>query len=152
MNPDPILPIVLTVTVYPPKKNKRRVVVSGAPEGEMPLLLTGLFQERHALLDQAYAECLKRKPQLVTIEEKKTTKRKSDQLVGSTETITETLKDDEGTEEELPAIEGDEGSRGDATAVQVIEVTGSTEAGEIPRFARNDTDNDTDAVEVGDGE
>jgi hypothetical protein len=56
MNTDPILPIVLTVTVYAPKKGVRKVVVSGAPEGEMPLLLTGVFQERHALLDRAYAQ------------------------------------------------------------------------------------------------
>jgi hypothetical protein len=121
-NPDPILPVVLTVTVYPPKKGKRMVVVSGAPEGEMPLLLTGLFQDRHALLDQAYAQCLKRDPQLVTIAEPKAKPGKSKSVTAGTEDDDEEVA--EGTDqlvevvpvspiietdsdEELPAIEGD---------------------------------------------
>lgn len=62
-------PIVLTLTIYPPKKNQRRVVVTGAPEGEMPLLLAGLFAQRHALLDQAFTAVLKRAPQVVTTKE-----------------------------------------------------------------------------------
>ncbi len=60
-------PITLIVTIYPPKKNVRHVMVSGAPEGEMPLIFIGNFQERHALLDQAFAGVLKREPQIVTL-------------------------------------------------------------------------------------
>jgi hypothetical protein len=96
-NPDPILPIVLTVTVYPPKKNVRKVVVTGAPQGEMPLLLTGAFQERHALLDQAYAQCLKRDPQLVTVAEAKPTK------ASKTKSITAGADDEDAPEEDTPA-------------------------------------------------
>jgi len=134
MNPDPILPVVLTVTVYPPKKNKRMVVVSGAPEGEMPLVLTGLFQERHALLDQAYAQCMKRKPQLVTLKGDKSSKPdKAKSITGGVEdddeetSVTESDATDQLvtdaevsepknaesvpvspiTESELPLIEGD---------------------------------------------
>jgi len=68
-------PILLTIGVYPPnKKNERRIIISGAPDGEMPVLLTGLFPERHALLDRAYAQILKRDPQLVTLKEEKAEK------------------------------------------------------------------------------
>ena len=67
-------PIVLTVTIYPPKKGVRKVVVTGAPEGEMPLLLSGVFAERHALIDQAFSGVLKRDPQVVTLKEEKPAK------------------------------------------------------------------------------
>lgn len=70
-------PITLIVTIYPPKKGQRHVMVSGAPEGEMPLLFTGIFQERHALLDQAFAGVLKREPQIVTLKDDKPGKSKS---------------------------------------------------------------------------
>lgn len=70
-------PIVLTVTIYPPKKGVRKVVVTGAPEGEMPLLLEGVFAERHALIDQAFSGVLKRDPQVVTLKEEKPAKSKS---------------------------------------------------------------------------
>jgi hypothetical protein len=64
-------PIVLTLTIYPPKKQQRKIVVTGAPEGEMPLLLEGVFAERHTLLDQAFTAVLKREPQVVTTKEDK---------------------------------------------------------------------------------
>lgn len=70
-------PITLIVTIYPPKKGQRHVMVSGAPEGEMPLLFTGIFQERHALLDQAFAGVLKREPQIVTLKADKASTAKS---------------------------------------------------------------------------
>lgn len=60
-------PIVLTLTIYPAKKNQRKIAVTGAPEGEMPLLLEGVFAERHALLDQAFTAVLKRDPQVITL-------------------------------------------------------------------------------------
>lgn len=67
-------PITLIVTVYPPKKAVRKVLVSGAPEGEMPVLMAGLFQERHTLLDTVYAAVSKRDPQIVTLKESKPSK------------------------------------------------------------------------------
>jgi hypothetical protein len=103
-------PITLIVTIYPPKKGVRKVIVSGAPNGEMPVLLGGPFQDRHVLLDQAYAAVVKRDPQLVTIKEsvsRKGAKTQSEEEPGNREP-------DEGAEnvdqlvEELPAIEGDE--------------------------------------------
>jgi hypothetical protein len=125
-------PITLIVTVYPPKKNARRVVVSGAPEGEMPLILDGLFPDRHVLLDRVFALVLKRDPQLVTIAEPKPGKAKSitagaddyeeesakatDQLVTDGAVITEA--------EELPAIEGD-------TAAQLSAISSPEEPGEV---------------------
>jgi hypothetical protein len=126
MNPDPILPVVLTVTVYPPKKNKRLVVVSGAPEGEMPLLLTGLFQDRHTLLDQAYAQCLKRDPQLVTIVEPKASKAKSITAGANDDETEEAETTDQLVEaaEDLPAIESD--------AVAILsDISSPTEPGEV---------------------
>ncbi len=70
-------PIVLTMTIFPPRKGVRKVVVTGAPDGEMPLLLAGVFAERHTLIDQAFSGVLKREPQLVTLKEAKTAKSKS---------------------------------------------------------------------------
>ncbi len=129
MNPDPILPVVLTVTVYPPKKNKRMVVVSGAPEGEMPLVLTGLFQERHALLDQAYAQCMKRKPQLVTLKGDKA--RKPDKA----KSITGGVEDDDDEETSVTESEAtdqlvtdaDVSEPESAESVPVSPITGSDE-------------------------
>ncbi len=103
--PDIDKPVVIVLTIHPPKKKSRAVTVSAAPAGEMPLLLTGQFADRHALADQAYAQLLKRKPQTVKVTkglEKYVAKivakhdpeaDKPDQLVRS--------------EEPLPAIEGD---------------------------------------------
>ena len=65
-------PIVIIFTVKPPKSNKRLITVSAAPEGEMPVMLTGQFSDRHALLDQIFAELLKRKPQTVKVPAEKT--------------------------------------------------------------------------------
>jgi len=131
-------PITLIVTIYPPKKNVRHVMVSGAPEGEMPLLLTGTFQERHTLLDQAFAGVLKREPQFVlTTVTTKPDKSKSvtggvddeessaaedgDQLVSDS---SEPESDDSNAKsvpvspitssEDLPAIEGDTADQDDA--------------------------------------
>jgi hypothetical protein len=127
-NPDPILPVVLTVTVYPPKKNKRMVVVSGAPEGEMPLFLTGLFQDRHTLLDQAYAQCLKRDQQLVTIAEPKS--KKSGIKYGPGATV-ENDDEDEETPETTGQLVTDE-------TAEDVPVSPSTEAENLPAIEGDD--------------
>ncbi|MGV0976389.1 MAG: hypothetical protein ACOYBO_10715 [Azonexus sp.] len=114
-------PITLIVTIYPLKKNTRRVVVSGAPEGEMPLIMDGLFPDRHALLDRVFALVLKRDPQVVTIAEPKTKTGKAKSITAGadddeeeTETTDQLVTGDTvpvspSTEaENLPAIEGDD--------------------------------------------
>lgn len=117
-------PITLIVTIYPPKKNARRVVVSGAPEGEMPVILDGLFPDRHALLDRVFALVLKRDPQVVTIAEPKTGKAKSITAGADDDEEAETTEEQDSDQlvkdvlvspstgstepdEELPEIEGD---------------------------------------------
>lgn len=55
-------PITIIVTIHPAKKGKRPVTVAAAPEGELPLILSGFFPERHQLADQAFGALLKRKP------------------------------------------------------------------------------------------
>ena len=65
LNPPTETPIVLTITIKPIKGGKRMIIVSGAPQDEMPSIKTGQFAERHALLDAVYFELLKRKPQQV---------------------------------------------------------------------------------------
>ncbi len=58
--------VVVTITIYPFDKGKRKVLVSGAPEGEMPVVHTGQFAELHALIDRTWIELSTRKPQVVT--------------------------------------------------------------------------------------
>jgi hypothetical protein len=58
-------PTLLTVTVMPAKNGKRKIIVSGAPAGEMPIVRTGLFADRHVLLDEVWGELQHRKPQVV---------------------------------------------------------------------------------------
>ena len=125
-------PIVLTVVIYPPKKNKRAVIVSGAPEGEMPLALVGLFQDRHALLDQAYGAVLKRDPQLVTIKEPATKK------IGKSKSITAGVDDEDETEETETS---DQMVTGDAAPVSP-----STEAEDLHAIEGDDAPPEEDAV------
>jgi hypothetical protein len=57
--------IVITITVYPFEKNKRRILVAGAPQGEMPVARSGLFSDLHDLVDQLWLDLAGRKPQTV---------------------------------------------------------------------------------------
>lgn len=67
-------PITLTIVVLPIKNGKRSIVVSGAPEGEMPIVETGVFADLHRLIDQVWLTLLQRKPQVVTIKTDKKAK------------------------------------------------------------------------------
>ena len=114
-------PIQLNITIQPAAANgKRKVVVSGAPEGEMPHIITGEFSQMHALIDQTYVALLKRDPQVVKVKNaasgddgaKKrkpvgakhaSPKSKPDQLDRS--------GDSPENDEELPVIEGDTESK-----------------------------------------
>jgi len=112
-------PITLIVTIYPPKKGQRHVMVSGAPEGEMPLLFTGIFQERHALLDQAFAGVLKREPQIVTLKDDKPGK------PDKAKSITGDASDDETEEAESKEAASDQ-------LVTVAEVSEPDSAESVP--------------------
>jgi len=122
-------PITIIVNVFPPKKDKRRVVVSAAPEGEMPVLFEGFFPDRHGLLDQAFAAVLKRDPQVVTVKEstpkpaaKKSKAAKDDDAEQGGEEVEESEESEEASDQlvteesaeanttsddDLPEIEGD---------------------------------------------
>ena len=104
--------MTIITTILPPKKGVRRLVISAAPEGEMPVVLTGEFSVRHALMDRAYAAVLRRDPQVVTVK---------DMMTGNSKSITADADEEEpgnrepdkdepfkGEGEELPAIEGDD--------------------------------------------
>lgn len=148
-------PLTIIVTVLPPKRGGRTMIVSAARDGEMPIVLGGLFADRHHLLDQAYAAVLKREPQVVTIKEEKTSKAnrapktaeqeadeaEEDGKEEKTVADVDTARDGDqlvaagSVTEELPAIEGD-----DEAQLSVI-----SSADEFPPEARGDDDGeDTD--------
>lgn len=119
--PDNDKPIILTVTVYPIKGSKRPIVVSGAPDGEMPIVHSGAFAEVHQLINRTWAELLKRKPQVPKITAPKPDKASAPQADDATETDTD--DGDEAAPEQspvqpaapppapppdLPVIEGDQ--------------------------------------------
>lgn len=93
-------PIVITLEIFPADaKSKRKLIVSGAPKGEMPVVLSGLFAERHTLLDQLWIALGTRKPQVVKV---KTAAKKGEK------------KDGEADEAEKDA--GDEKTAGESSA------------------------------------
>lgn len=119
---------IITLTIKEPKGQGRPIVISAAPEGEMPIIRTGLFQDRHQLLDDIWAELLTRKPKLVKVADKKSQPAGKSQDGAPeaeaeapeaeadpiSETANETLAEDQAAEpdqlvrpETLPAIEGD---------------------------------------------
>ena len=57
--------IIITATVAPLKNGKRAVIVSAAPEGELPVILSGNFAELKTLFDDAWLALLKREPVVV---------------------------------------------------------------------------------------
>ena len=57
--------IIITATVAPLKGGKRAVIVSAAPEGELPVILSGNFAELKTLFDDAWLALLKREPVVV---------------------------------------------------------------------------------------
>jgi hypothetical protein len=126
-------PITLIVTIYPPKKNTRRVVISGAPEGEMPLMLDGLFPERHALLDRVFAMVLKRAPQLVTLKADKPGKSKSVTAGADAEEEPGNREPDEAADATQSAASDQLVSADtDAESVPVSSIIGTTSNEELP--------------------
>ena len=105
--------IVITLTVYPPHATNgaRPVIVTGAPEGELPSVFRGGFSDLHRLIDQAWIEVNTRKPLVVAPATKKSGKGKA----GETERPeSESEAGDPATD---PArIEGDQVEKGDEEA------------------------------------
>lgn len=111
--------IVITVVIKPLKGKSRKVLVTGAPVGEMLAQLTGTFEERHSLIDQMYADLLKRKPQVVTKPKPKNGGRSTPQTTKPDEPEATAEAEPAATEESgeevvittlpdnLPVIEGD---------------------------------------------
>ncbi len=62
---------IITITVSPVANGKRRVLISGAPEQEMPVVRVGTFAELHHLLDEVWVMLQKRKPQVVKVKAEK---------------------------------------------------------------------------------
>lgn len=99
-------PVVLTVTIFPLKHGKRPLVISGAPDGEMPVVRSGNFSEIHSLFDSLWLELIKRKPKVVTKPAVKTTQ-------SNKKTMDKPADDKDG---ETPADESqDEAAETDAT-------------------------------------
>lgn len=110
--------VVITLEIGESKKGMRPLVISGAPAGEMPLIKSGTFAERHALLDQMWAELLRRPDQTPTITEPKPTKNTPAKVktVGAT-----TSYDDETADEaadETPAEADDANTDGEPATEQ----------------------------------
>ena len=57
--------IIITATVAPLKNGKRAVLVSAAPDGELPVILAGNFADLKNLFDEAWLALLKREPVVV---------------------------------------------------------------------------------------
>lgn len=134
-------PITLIVTIYPPKKNVRHVMVSGAPEGEMPLLFTGIFQDRHALLDQAFAGVLKREPQTVTLKADKSKSVTADpdaEEPGNREPDEDAASDQLVSDDGLPSPVGEGQGEGES-----VPVSPSTSSEDLPQI-----DGDTNPLEA----
>lgn len=119
---------VITITIYPAKNGKRRIVMTGAPEGEMPEVRTGVFAELHRLVDDVWATLLKRKPQVVKVKAGKAEKSSApdapendeandaptaDMPSADTAIVVETLATEANRPDVLPVIEGDDASSDD---------------------------------------
>lgn len=138
--------VTIIVTVLPPKKGGRKMLVSAARDGEMPLVLSGLFADRHHLLDQAYAMAMKREAQIVTVKEDKKKRGQEEEEPGNREpdedgerkivAEIDTARDGDQlvaakpVTEELPAIEGDEAGSAQTLSDISSSEDGTTEVGD----------------------
>jgi hypothetical protein len=100
--------IMFTATVYPRMDdNLPTVIVTCAPEGELPSVFSGFFADLHRLMDQAWIEVNTRKPLVV----KSATKKVGKVEVGETE-----HPEGEGEAGDPARIEGDQVEKGDKEA------------------------------------
>ena len=94
--------ILITVSIYPTGKDGvRLVIVTGAPEGELPIAYHGAFSEIHQMIDRAWIEINTRKPLVVKSATKK---------AGETESPEhETAEPEKLGQDELPQAEVGDG-------------------------------------------
>lgn len=91
--------IVLMVEVLPADaKGNRKIIVSGAPKEEMPIVRAGLFANRHSLLDEIYRDVMKRKPQVIKRAATASAKRDDSKSDDEPETTAEEQGDDADAE------------------------------------------------------
>ncbi len=81
-------PITITITIYPPKNGRRKILITGAAQGDMPSVLEGTFASIHALIDQMWLTLLDR------LKKKKSKPKEAEEASGATQAA-------------LPVIEGD---------------------------------------------
>lgn len=127
--------VVITITVLPLAKGKRRIIVSGAPEGEMPAVHSGEFAQVHQLINTTWAELMKRKAQVPKLTAPKT----------------EPAKATKGDSGQAVSDEGDEGDQMVASETDAPEAEPAPAAGDLP-VIEGDTGADagTDAGATGD--
>ena len=106
--------IVITITVKELRHGKRPIIVSAAPAGEMPLIITGHFPDRYTLIDDAFAQLLTRKSKVVKVASEKKVADKKDgageEDVDEAETTETPAPEPEPVQlvqEGLPVIAGD---------------------------------------------
>jgi hypothetical protein len=100
-------PIVITLTIYPLDKAKvRHVAISGAAEGDMPVMHTTTFAGLHPAINAVWAELIARGAQPVKVgavvaaaPQPEAPTAENDQLVASTETPALSSIDTPATEE-----------------------------------------------------
>ena len=105
--------IIITATVAPLKNGKRAVIVSAAPEGELPVILSGNFAELKTLFDEAWLAVLKRQPMIVPDKARKGEAEKTapnkdaapDTDNADTDDESETVETDTVTPEPAPVVE-----------------------------------------------
>jgi hypothetical protein len=105
-------PTLIMVEVLPLKNGKRNVIVSAAPAGEMPVARKGAFAAVHTLINEVWAELLKRKPQVPrgTLTAKGTEEDDPEPPAAAVEPATQAQPagDAPGLPAHLPEIEGDQ--------------------------------------------
>lgn len=117
--------IVITITVSPLKNGKRAILLSGAPEGEMPEMRVGLFTQLHSLLDEVWVTLHKRKSQLVS-KPKAAAKSMPQATDDEAETAEPTNAD--ATEEVDEVDEADAGAAQDQAATEATNAAAEFEA------------------------
>lgn len=114
-------PIIITLEIFPADgKGKRKLIVSGAPQHEMPVVRTGLFAQRHDLLDEVWIALGTRKPQVVKVKattEKKDGQADEDEKAEGAETTAAT--GETANEETVPEAESAE-SESETDQVEII--------------------------------
>lgn len=56
--------ITFVVTVKPATKDGRPIIVCAAPQGELPIIKTGVFAQLHPLINEVWGELQRREPLL----------------------------------------------------------------------------------------